>query len=104
MWDIFPCGSALASQTGLPGTNCFLPVCAKRTSNVWMQTFKTAVFDELTLFGKGTTMWYVAYLLMVLFAVLLVVELVLFAYALVKRPCGMSGLSADSWACTQWYW
>lgn len=66
----------------------------KTDHNVWMQTFKTAVFDELTLFGKGTTMWYVAYLLMVLFAVLLVVELVLFAYALVKRPCGMSGLSA----------
>ncbi|GEM_PF-774021 len=66
----------------------------KTDHNVWMQTFKTAVFDELTLFGKGTTMWYVAYLLMVLFAVLLVVELVLFAYALVKRPSGMSGLSA----------
>ncbi len=66
----------------------------KTDHNVWMQTFKTAVFDELTLFNNGTTMWNVAYLLMVLFVVLLAVELILFVYGLVKRPAGLSGLSA----------
>ncbi|MDY2657139.1 MAG: glycosyltransferase family 39 protein [Candidatus Limiplasma sp.] len=66
----------------------------KTDHNVWMQTFKTGVFDELTLFEKGSTMWYVAYLLMALFAALLLVELILFVHTLIKRPEGISGLAA----------
>lgn len=66
----------------------------KTDHNVWMQTLKTGVFDELTLFEKGTAMWYVSYLLMILFAGLIVIGLVLLIRALVKRPAGLSGLSA----------
>ena len=62
--------------------------------NVWMQTLKTAVFDELTLFSDGTAMWYVSYGLVMLFAVLLLAEMILFVYALIKRPAGLSRLSA----------
>lgn len=43
-----------------------------------MQTLKTGVFDELTLFDNGTVMWYACYLLMAMFAVLLLIGLVLF--------------------------
>lgn len=41
--------------------------------NVWMQTFKTGLFDEMTLFAEGTLMWYVAYVLLLAFAALLVI-------------------------------
>lgn len=66
----------------------------KTDHNVWMQTLKTAVFDELTLFENGTVLWYVAYLLMALFAGLVLIGFVLFVRMLLRRPAGLSGLGA----------
>lgn len=66
----------------------------KTDHNVWMQTLKTGVFDELTLFDNGTVMWYACYLLMAMFAVLLLIGLVLFVRMLVRRPARLSGLGA----------
>ena len=66
----------------------------KTDHNVWMQTLKTGVFDELTLFDNGTVMWYACYLLMAMFAVLLLIGLVLFVRMLVWRPARLSGLGA----------
>ena len=66
----------------------------KTDHNVCMQTLKTSVFDELTLADKGTVMWYVSYLLLVLFAGLLLIGLVLFIRMLIRRPDGLSGLGA----------
>lgn len=66
----------------------------KTDHNVWMQTLKTAVFDELTLFENGTVLWYVAYLLMALFAGLVLIGFVLFVLMLLRRPAGLSGLGA----------
>ncbi len=61
----------------------YLPT-RKLSHNVWMQTLKTGVFDELTLFAEGTTMWYAAYLTLVAFAALLLGALALFVRWLVK--------------------
>lgn len=66
----------------------------KTDHNVWMQTLKTGVFDELTLFDNGTAMWYVSYLLLALFAGLLVIGAVLFVRMLARRPARLSGLGA----------
>ena len=66
----------------------------KTDHNVWMQTLKTAVFDELTLFENGTVLWYVAYMLMALFAGLVLIGFVLFVRMLLRRPAGLSGLGA----------
>ena len=66
----------------------------KTDHNVWMQTLKTAVFDELTLFENGTVLWYVAYLLMALFAGLVLIGFVLFVRMLLRRPARLSGLGA----------
>ena len=61
--------------------------------NVWMQTLKTGVFDELTLFAEGTVMWYVAYFTMVLFVALLALSLALgIRWLLSKRADGMTRL------------
>ncbi|MBP3647097.1 MAG: glycosyltransferase family 39 protein [Clostridia bacterium] len=55
--------------------------------NVWMQTLKTGMFDEMTLFAEGTFMWYFAYMAMVLFAVLLLCSLVFFIrWLIIKNP------------------
>lgn len=66
--------------------------------NVWMQTLKTSMYDELTLFELGTPMWYVAYLAMALFAVLMVLSLVLFIRFLMRKnaalPPMFKGLTA----------
>lgn len=61
----------------------------KTEHNVWMQTLKTGVFDELILFEDGTAMWYVSYVLLVMFAVLLLISLALFIRMLVKRQKGL---------------
>ena len=66
----------------------------KTDHNVWMQTLKTAVFDELTLFENGTVLWYVAYMLMALFAGLVLIGFVLFVRMLLRRPARLSGLGA----------
>ncbi len=58
--------------------------------NVWLQTIKTGVFDELALFESGTAMWYGSYALAVLFAALLLCSLALFIRWLIKgRADGM---------------
>lgn len=64
----------------------------KTNHNVWMQTLKTGLFDERTLFEKGTVMWYVSYALLVLFAVMLLVALALFIRMLIQKRAGISGL------------
>ena len=72
----------------------FYTAVRKTDHNVWMQTLKTAVFDELTLFENGTVLWYVAYLLMALFAGLVLIGFVLFVRMLLRRPARLSGLGA----------
>lgn len=61
--------------------------------NVWMQTLKTGMFDELTLFQEGTFMWYFAYMAMVLFAVLLLSALVLFIRWLIRKNPHADGMT-----------
>ncbi len=57
----------------------------KTDHNVWMQTLKTAAFDELTLFEKGTHMWYVAYAYMAALLGLLVLSAVAFWRMVLRR-------------------
>ena len=67
--------------------------------NVWMQTLKTAMFDELTLFAEGTVQWYAAYFTMVLFAALLVLALAMgIRWLLSKRADGMTRLFIAGYA------
>lgn len=61
--------------------------------NVWMQTLKTGMFDEMTLFEEGTVMWYVSYMAMVLFAVLLIGALILFIRWLAVRTEHADGMT-----------
>lgn len=65
----------------------------KTDHNFWMQTLKTGVYDELTLFEKGAGMWYAAYGLMVLFALVMTVGAVLLVRLALSRREGLSGLS-----------
>ena len=65
----------------------------KTDHNFWMQTLKTGVFDELTLFEKGTGMWYAAYGLMTLFALLLAVGAAMLVRLALSRREGLSALS-----------
>ena len=60
--------------------------------NVWFQTLKTALFDELTLFPLGSTWWYMSYGLAALFTVLIAASAVLFLRLLFKRGNGYSPL------------
>ena len=53
--------------------------------NVWFQTLKTALFDELVLFPTGSPMWYTSYWLTALFALLMLVSAVLFVRLLLIR-------------------
>ena len=66
--------------------------------NVWMQTLKTSMYDELTLFELGTPMWYTAYLAMAVFAGLMVLSFILFIRFLVRKnpalPPMFKGLTA----------
>lgn len=63
----------------------------KKDHNVWMQTLKTGLFDEQTLFAEGTWQWYAAYLTLVLFAAALLISLVLFVrFLLSKRQSGLT--------------
>lgn len=61
--------------------------------NVWMQTLKTGMFDELTLFEEGRFMWYFTYFAMVMFAVLLLVALILFIRWLIVRIPSADGMT-----------
>lgn len=61
--------------------------------NVWMQTLKTGMFDEMTLFELGTPMWFFAYFTMVMFALLLLVALGLFIYWLLIRKSATDGMT-----------
>lgn len=89
---------SLWQRLGIPGWDArhtlFYTGVRRTDHNVWMQTLKTAVFDELSLFETGTPMWYVSYFLMALFAGLLVLGIVLLVRSLFRRPVGLSGLSA----------
>ncbi len=83
-------GYSMWQRYGIPdGTvirALFYSAIRKVDHNVWMQTLKTGVFDELTLFAEGTVMWYVAYFTMVAFAALLLASLALFIRWLKKSP------------------
>ena len=65
----------------------------KTDHNFWMQTLKTGVFDELTLFEKGAGMWYACYGLMALFALLMAVGAALLVRLALSGRGGLSGLS-----------
>ena len=68
---------SLWQRYGLPDwfarRGLFYTPTRKISHNVWMQTLKTGLFDEMTLFAEGTVMWYVAYGLLLAFAALLLV-------------------------------
>ena len=87
-------GYTLAQRFGFPDwyavRSLFYTAVRKSNHNVWMQTLKTGLFDELILFEEGSLLWYAAYLLLVAFAVLLLVCLALFVRMLVTR--GLHGL------------
>ena len=57
----------------------------KTDYNVWFQTLKTALFDELTLYPLGSFMWYMSYLLTALFAVLCGIAVLCFLRFLLQR-------------------
>ena len=61
--------------------------------NVWFQTLKTALFDELTLFSNGSRMWYVSYGTAALFTVLAGVSVLLFIRWLLRRNTSFAPLS-----------
>jgi len=61
--------------------------------NVWMQTLKTGMFDEMTLFEEGTFMWYFSYMAMVLFAVLLLTAFALFISWLIRKNSHADGMT-----------
>ena len=53
--------------------------------NVWMQTLTTGLFDEMTLYPDGSTMWYISYMLLMAFAGTLVIGAAGFAAHVFKR-------------------
>jgi len=53
--------------------------------NLWMQTLKTSMFDELTLFELGTPMWYAAYFAMALFALMMLMAAILFIRFIIRK-------------------
>lgn len=68
-------GYSLWQRYGIPDWHArrglFYSPTRKISHNVWMQTLKTGLFDEMTLFAEGTIWWYVGYALLMVFAVLL---------------------------------
>ena len=58
--------------------------------NVWMQTFTTGLFDEITLYPDGSLMWYVSYMLFMSFVLLLVLGAIGFVWMALRRrdACG----------------
>lgn len=46
--------------------------------NVWLSLLKTGSFDEFELFFGGTTMWYISYLMMAVWAIMIFTSLILF--------------------------
>lgn len=89
-------GYSLWERFGIPGWHAirglFYSGIRKIDHNFWMQTLKTGVYDEMTLFAEGTWMWYAAYGLLVAFAAFLLGALVLFVRMLVKGRMGLVGL------------
>lgn len=90
-------GYTLWQRFGIPDwfaiRSLFYTGIRKTDHNVWMQTMKTGLFDERTLFETGSRMWYASYLWLVLFAGLLLLSLVLMIRLLVKKREGLSGLA-----------
>ena len=87
----------LWQRFGIPGKEAirglFYSPTRSINHNVWMQTLKTGMFDELTLYEKGTAMWYVSYLGMVLFAALLLTALVFFIRMLIRERGRFDGVT-----------
>ena len=83
---------SLWQRFGIPGNQVLHSLFHTKdravTHNVWMETLKTGIFDEVVLFDEGTPIWYISYLWMVLFAVLLVVMTILFIRMMLKRAPG----------------
>jgi len=79
----------LAARYGIPDgaalRSLFYTGIRKLDYNIWFQTLKTALFDEMTLFPTGSPMWYLSYLLTSLFALLAATAAALFAHVSVKR-------------------
>jgi len=90
-------GYSLWQRFGIPGHDAirglFYSPTRRINHNVWMQTLKTGMFDELTLFAEGTFMWYAAYLVLVLFAGMLLAALVLFIRMLVQKRSPVDGVT-----------
>ncbi|MCL1854900.1 MAG: hypothetical protein FWF86_04125, partial [Clostridia bacterium] len=82
----------LASRYGFPDgaalRSLFYTGIRKLDYNVWFQTLKTALFDELSLFPTGSPMWYLCYLMAALFTLLTAASVLLFARMSVKRDPG----------------
>lgn len=88
-WDRF------GIPNGLSIRKLFYTGVRKTDHNVWMQTLKTAMFDEKNLFQEGTWQWYAAYLLMAAFALLCVVLLVCLVIFLLRR-CKCASVQNES--------
>ncbi len=87
-------GFSLAQRYGIPDwfarRGLFYSPTRKISHNVWMQTLKTGLFDEMTLFAEGTLLWYAAYGLLIAFAGLLLIGVFGFL-AMVLRRRDMNG-------------
>jgi len=87
----------LSMRFGLPNGDTlrclFFSIDRKVEYNVWFQTLKTALFDEMTFFPDGSAMWYVSYLLAAAFTALAGVSVVLFIRWLIKRDASLLPLS-----------
>lgn len=79
----------LWQRFGLPGWYAIRqPFCTGDVAidhNLWMQTLKTAVFDELPMYARGTLHWNLSFAALSLFALLLLVSLVLFVRFLLRH-------------------
>lgn len=87
---------SFAKRFGIPDwhaiRSAFFKVDTLSQHNIWMQTLKTGVYDELILFEEGTWMWYAAYLFIVMFAALLLISLGLFIRMLISKKHGIATL------------
>lgn len=80
---------SLWQRFGLPGWYAIRqPFCTGDVAidhNLWMQTLKTAVFDELPMYARGTSHWNISFAALCLFALLMLAALVLFVRFLVAH-------------------
>lgn len=80
---------ALSKRYGIPDWHArrglFYTPTVTISHNVWMQTLVTGLFDEMTLYPDGSAMWYVAYMLLMIFAGTLVIGALGFAAHVFRR-------------------